>query len=370
MTDTASHQSWWKELGTSTKDLILRNGGLFTIFGVVFIIFGGITLVNNPQNWWMVALVIVGLGATAFLFMNARVVIKAILTIVLTLMFSSFGFSVAAATDPYSTGALVWPLAAWFLFFASLALSYAIPSGRSRWGSMMFSQITYFVVAAVLSLSTGDAILAIILGVVFGLLAFSLLQFFTKKSRAQREHMPLNVLDDNIRAKLKAAADATNRDYVDLSDPETDRGSFLVWNDRAYLLYPVKMDSSFSIVGNKKRTQMGYHSRPINPWLLNLVFQETPSWRSRGADITTVLVDLNGANGGDPKVIGVSLPDTKKVMPVGVIPGRVLQSNEGDPADWLQQLDAAFAEFTDLLTYKQAHALDRMIPDTRYQEEN
>lgn len=363
MSAETTRPSWWSEVVDTVKTMFLRHGGIFTAFAVVFILLSGITLINNPANWWMIALVVVALFFTIFLFLNARVIIKSTIAIVMTIMLSSFGFSIGAMADPYSQGAIVWSMATLFMFFAGLSLSYLIPSGRSRWGSVMVAQILFFTVTATGSIATGDVMISVVFGVIFGLIGFSVLHFLTGASRSQREHMPLNVVNDRIREKLAEGAEKAGFDVVDLSDPETDRGALLVWREQAYLLYPVEMEQSFSIIGRRKKTQLGYKKRAVNPWLLHVAFKETPAWRARGADIMTVLIDIHGNNGGDAKVIGAALPDTKKVLPVGVLPGRILKNNDAPPEKLFDNLNQEFHEFVEPLTDKQRTALDRMKPE-------
>lgn len=355
-------ETWWGEVVSTVKRAIMQHGGLFTMFAVVFILFTGITLFNNPGNWWIIALIVIGLFSLIFLFMNARVVIKSTLSIVLTIMLGGFGFSFAALADPTSSSALSWPMATLFLFFASLAASYALPSGRSRWGSIMVAQFAMFFTGMITTMATINATLGVIVGTFLGSVIFGFLHFFTSASRAKREHMPLNVIDDDLRRKLVEGATKTGYEFVDLSDHETDRGGFLVWKDRAYLLYPIKMSQPLSVVGRRK-PKLGYKARSINPWLLNVAFKETPVWRARGADIMVVLVDTHGHGGGDTDVLGADLPDTKKQMAIGLTPGRSLTDTSGKPETLYQTIEQHFAPWVGQLSKKQRTALQKMQPD-------
>ena len=79
-------------------------------------------------------------------------------------------------------------------------------------------------------------------------------------------------------------------------------------------------------------------------------------WRSRGADITVVLLDLNRRNGDKIRVISQPVPDSKKVIPVIVAPvSRVRKPSK--IATILQDVDRMLAESKRILSYSQLKAL-------------
>lgn len=348
------------EIVDSLIDTLKQNGGLLTIFAVALIFVSGVTIIENPSNWWVSAVSVAVFFVTVFLFMNARVFVKAIAASVVTLMLSSFAFKIGSFADPQGTGGLVWMCATLFLFFACLPFSYLVSSGKSRWGTMVVVQILAFLATYSFSIGFINVNLGVIAGLVIGFAAFALLFKFSSSSRFSKKGMPRNLLTDEFSDSIAIAATETGMESVTLIGKKDNTGSMLVWNDRAFLLHPVLIETAFTAIGRKAR-RLGYRGKNVNPWLINLAFKESPVWKSRGADIMTVLVDLENKNGNEPKVIGVSLPDTNRQLPIGVIPGRMFKAKNPEVLERaFEMLEDEFAEYVKPLTEKQKRALGRI----------
>jgi hypothetical protein len=224
---------------------------------------------------------------------------------------------------------------------------------------MIGTQIIAFSATYVLSVGFESVLIGTLGGLILGLIFFVSIYKLTGASRFSKKGMPANKLTDDFVETATAGAAENAMDSFVIYGRQAETGSVVVWADKAYLLHPIVMDKAFSAIG-RKADKLGYAQKSINPWLINLSFQEVPVWKSRGANIMTVLVDLKNANGGKPRVIGVSLPDTKQKLPVGILPGRVFQSNDPHKIQKaFEVLEDEFSDFTRPITDKQKAALSR-----------
>lgn len=357
------------EFVESFVDTLKQNGGMFTIFAVILICISGITLVENPSNWWVTVASLFAFFVTIFLYMNARVFIKVGIASVATILFSSFAFKIGSYADPNGTGGLVWMCAVLFLFFVCLAFSYLVSSGRSRWGSLIGTQIVAFGATYLTSVTLENVLLGTLAGLIIGLSNFFVIFKLSGASRFSKSGTPTNSLTEEFIASVSIAANENAMDSFVIAGRKPETGSVVIWREKAYLLHPVVMDRAFTAVG-RKADKLGYNRKNVNPWLINVSFQETPVWKSRGANIMTVLVDLKNANGNAPRVIGVSLPDTKRKLPVGILPGKMLQSNNPDKLrKAFELLEDEFGDFTKSITEKQNAALSRFGVPVKIEED-
>jgi hypothetical protein len=357
------------EFVESLLDTLKQNGGMFTIFAVVLITISGITLVENPSNWWVTVASLFAFFVTIFLYMNARVFIKVGVASIATILFSSFAFKVGSYADPNGTGGLVWMCAVLFLFFACLAFSYLVSSGRSRWGSLIGTQIISFGATYITSVAFENVLLGTLIGLTIGLIQFFVVYKLSGASRFSKKGMPVNSLTEDFITSAAMAADENAMDSFVIAGRKPETGSVVIWREKAYLLHPVVMDRAFTAVG-RKADRLGYNRKNVNPWLINVSFQETPVWKSRGASIMTILVDLKNANGSIPRVIGVSLPDTKRKLPIGILPGKLLQTSNPDKLrKAFEILEDEFGDFTKSITEKQKSALSRFGVPVKIEED-
>ena len=339
---------------TSLQEVVYTNSNLLVAFTAVLILVSGISVIDNPSRWWVPVLSLVALMTTVFMFMNFRVVIKGTVSVVMTAMLSSFAFTGGSLSDPYGLGGVIWMGLVWALLFACLAWSYARQSGRSRWAVVMVTQMTSFLVSYSLVLSSVSVAISSVIGAVVGLLMFVIVYSVMGRNHFRSKNVPVNSMDDKLAATMDSA------DFIGwnsaLMPEKDDKGSVLVWNeDHAYMIHPVLMSSPFGTIGRKSQ-RLSYNSKSITPWLNHLVYNKVPVWRSRGADITVVLLDLNRRNGDKIRVISQPVPDSKKVIPVIVAPvSRVRKPSK--IAIILQDVDRMLAESKIILSYSQLKAL-------------
>lgn len=349
------------------KEVIDTNATLFTVATVALVIFTGVTLVDNPSNWWMPAIGIVALFLLIFIFMNARVVLKVALTVVTTIILAAAAFRVGGLIEPLGAGAFVWMLSILAILFVSLSLSYVIPTGQSKWGTLFVTQIIAFAATYVFSMASGSVGPSAAIGAALGVTIFALLLMFGGKSRYSKKKMPESTIDENLANRIIKAGELSG--FEGRYSQRKKGGSVILWSnngpdedgkpiDRAYLIHPITMDAAFSNIA-KKGTRLGYSGKNINAWLISLVYREIPYWKSRNADIFPILLDLNNRNGRDSNVIGVGLPDTKSKLGVGVYPGKLLKSDDEEAlSKAFTKLEASFSEYISPITEKQKKALE------------
>ena len=340
---------------TSLQEVVYTNSNLLVAFTAVLILVSGISVIDNPSRWWVPVLSLITLMTTVFMFMNFRVVIKGTVAIVMTAMLSSFAFTGGSLADPYGLGGVIWMGLVWALLFACLAWSYARQSGRSRWAVVMVTQMTSFLVSYSLVLSSVSVAISSVIGAVVGLVMFIIVYSVMGRNHFRAKNVPVNSMDDKLAATLADSADFIGWNSALMSEKD-DKGSVLVWNeDNAYMIHPVLMSSPFGTIGRKSQ-RLSYNRKSITPWLNHLVYNKVPVWRSRGADITVILLDLNRRNGDKIRVISQPVPDSKKVIPVVVAPvSRVRKPNK--IAAILQDVDKMLADSKRILSYSQLKAL-------------
>lgn len=340
---------------TSLQEVVYTNSNLLVAFTAVLILVSGISVIDNPSRWWVPVLSLIALMTTVFMFMNFRVVIKGTVAVVMTAMLSSFAFTGGSLADPYGLGGVIWMGLVWALLFACLAWSYARQSGRSRWAVVMVTQMTSFLVSYSLVLSSVSVAISSAIGAVVGLLMFIVVYSVMGRNHFRAKNVPSNSMDDKLAATLVDSADFIGWNSA-LMPEKDDKGSVLVWNeDHAYMIHPVLMSSLFGTIGRKSQ-RLSYNRKSITPWLNHLVYNKVPVWRSRGADITVILLDLNRRNGDKIRVISQPVPDSKKVIPVVVAPvSRVRKPNK--IAAILQDVDKMLADSKRILSYSQLKAL-------------
>lgn len=344
------------KLRSLMSEVFQTNGLLITIFACVAIVISGFTLIEAPERWWIVLLLVAGVFIGVFVLINAAIVIKVLASLAVLVFTTAFSFQLGATIDPNGSGAFIWLFSTLIVYFGSLAVSYTVPSGQSRWSVLILTEFAYFVsvvliAGAGLSLSwTAGA--AAVTAIVFYFVVYR----FGARSRTVSDSMPQHIHNEAIEYSVQKAAELAGLQARPVN--HFDDEMHLVWGDRAYLLYPVKLEQAFGTIG-RKNVQLSYKGKSINPWLRSLNFTHIPRRKARGADMLLVLVDLDNRNGAEIKTIGVTVPDSKAVVPVGMMPGKLLSSTD-EPAlkKALQRLDSSFMEHVDDLTPKQKKALE------------
>lgn len=347
-------------LGEDVSELLQRNGGLFTVFAVFLIIATGVAIFDRPDRWWWSAVAVAVFAIVAFLFMNARVLVKATVASVLVLIMGSYGFRLGATMDPQGVSGTIWMTSLYSTFFACLAGSFMWPSGKSRWGVVTATSVIGFAGVFLMGASGVPIGISIVLGSIFSIALFFLWYKFGKAARYKADAMPTVAISEELVNNLYEAAIESGRGAWKRSKKNTD--SLVFWNEEAaFQLVGIHLDQPFG-AGGRKGEYLSYSSRNINPWLLSLVYRLIPTRKTRNADVMLVLLDFENKNGSKAKVVGVNVPDTRRKIPVGILPAKHLLSTTKH-VKLLETVETEFSEFVTELSPKQLEALDSFLPE-------
>lgn len=342
----------------TTWETLKENGRLLTVFASLAIIISGLTLIQAPSKWWIALLAVTGFFLALFLFLNARVVIKVIFASVLTVVLSAVAFNVAIISEPLGSASLLWFLGHYVVFFFCLSVSYFLPSGQSRWTTIAVAIAVYFGLTWFLAITLNSLFWPAILCILIAAGAFVLLYLFGGRSRFSGKTMPKHMSTETLSENILKAAALSDFNVREISSEDN---SFLLWGDRAYVIYPIEMEQALGVTGRKKRIQLSYRGKAINSWLRFLSFTKNPYFRTRGAESMLVLLDMKNANGTEFKTIGVSMPDSRAITPVGIMPGKLLLATEEKALKKaFSHLDSSFESFSRDLTEKQKTSLAKI----------
>lgn len=339
-----------------------ENGRILTTFAVILIVVSGISIVDNPDRWWITPSAILLFLTTIFLFMNARTFVKIVFVIIMNLFLSVFAFQAGSYIAPTTGGGLLWMASTMFIFFALLSFSYITHSGKSRWGTLGISSIIGFITTYLLSITGMNMLASAIIGVFASTIHFVFFYKFTTRTQYKKSLMPTNHMTTDIKNHIRQGLSNYGWKNTEWNiDEEKNTGGIITWKEKAYLLYPIFMESEFTMTGKRASTlHLGYKDHNITQWLSDIVFTNIPSWITRGAPMTLVLLDMNNANGQKPHVIGVSQPDTKRKIPVGIVPAKNILQQSKAMNNILTNIEKEIDIFTKPLNKKQEYALSRI----------
>ena len=347
------------QAGSPLLEAIKEHGTWFTISVVGLIIIFGVTLANDPSKWWVGLAVAAGLSLFLFTAANGRVVLKAIGSIFVLGMSIAGAASMGALVATVPLFGLTWPVYQLSAYILALAVSYVVYSGRGRWTYLGLMAVGQFGLTAFLVIVNADPHISAITGALVALGGFAAAYFFNGKTRVSKLMPGTGFSREFLEATIRGAEKLD----LNLRIIPARRGidsHLLVYGDRAVILYPVALDQGFGAIG-RRMSRLGYRGKDINPWLLRLSFFTSPSWKSRGASPALVLVDVNKKNGGEGKVIGISLPDSKRKAVVGVQPAPPLRKDRNSYGEKLISNSLRLMDdYSIELTEKQKSALSKV----------
>lgn len=343
----------------SLIEAIKEHGTWFTISAVGFILIFGLIVINDPSKWWIGLAVAVGLSALLFTAANGRVVLKAIgsvFVLTLTMSGATMAGSLVATVPLYG---LSWPIYQLAAYLCALAFSYVTYSGRGRWTYLGLMSISQFLLTLFMVIINADPHLAILVASAISLGGFIAAYLFNGKTRVSNI-MPESGFSKELAEAVFKSAESKKLDVRIVPAKGSLDSHFIVYGKKAVVIYPVNMQQALGSVG-KRRVQLSYMGKSINPWLLRLAFFTSPSWKAKGASPALVLADIKRKNGGEAKVIGVSLPDSKRQAVVGIMPAPALRMDRATYGDKL--IDDAFSlmgPYAPILSDKQKEALGKV----------
>lgn len=347
------------QVGNPLLEAIKEHGTWFTISAVGLVVIFGITLVNDPSKWWVGLSVAVGLSVFLFTAANGRVVLKAIGSIFVLMLSIAGAASMGSMVATVPLFGLTWPVYQLATYLLALALSYMVYSGRGRWTYLGFTAIGQFGLTSILVIVNTDPHISAVVGALIAFGGFAAAYFFNGKTRVSKL-MPQSGFSKGFVESLVRGAEKLDLELRIVPARRGIDSHVLIYGERALILYPVALEQAFGLLG-RKGTRLGYKSKDLNPWLLRLSFFTSPSWKARGASPSLVLVDVNRKNGSDGKIIGVSLPDSKRKAVVGVQPAPPSRQDRDSYGEKLIRSSLALMDDYSLeLTPKQKIALSKV----------
>lgn len=345
--------------GSPILEAIKRHGTWFTISMVVLVLVFGITVVNDPSKWWVGLAVAAGISLFIFTAANGRVVLKAIGSLFVLALSIAGATSMGSLVATVPLFGLTWPVYQLSTYLLALAVSYVVYSGRGRWTYLGLMAVAQFLITALLLVINTDPHIAALLAAFVSVVGFFLAYFFNGRTRVSK-HMPVSAFSTEFAEAVIRGAEKLDLNLRFIPGRRNIDSHILVYGDEALILYPVELDQAFGAIGRRAQ-KLGYKSRDINPWLLRLSFFSSPSWKSRGASPSLVLVDVNRKNGGEGRIIGVSLPDSKRKAVVGIQPAPPSRKDRDSYGEKLiRNAQELMGEHSDELTPRQKEALAKV----------
>lgn len=342
------------------KEALNSNANLVTLFLTTLVLFTGLTVVNNPRQWWVALLGVVVAFAFLALLLNARVVVKATASFLLVAFLGTYCFKFSLLWDATGRWSSLWLGLILFSYFLCLSLSYLVPSGQSRWSALLVMPllsvgVTLLFVTLGLSLAWAAS-----LGALVQVVLFLLHLRFGRNSFYRKGAMPALGLPEALQEKLYQAALAEG-----LGAQKLTKGgvrTLLLWDDHHLLqVTSLFLRQQLGQAGGRRGSSyLSYEGHSINPWLLDQLYRLHPGRKAAWAERSLVLLDDANRNGSEPRTIAVALPDTAKVSPVGLMP--LKQYKEKDYPLLLKKLFKKFAEDGPKLSLRQVAHLDRSLP--------
>lgn len=334
-------------------DFLNKNGLIFTLVVAGMVLFTGISYVDHMTDWWIAPLVVLAFGVLFFITLNARVLIKSMLSVFIALLCATTAFRIGSLVDQNGTGGIVWMFSVLAAFFFSLSISYLTTSSRSRWSFLTLTTVMSFCFTSAFAAWIGHvAIVAPVVSLVFVIL-YHFVYRFSRGLRYDPKNMPTVFLDEEEANAF--CADPDRNGWRGFVYENKDNHSVVMWNDdRCYQIARVDMDQAFGF-GGRRGKFLTYHDKNINSWVLETIFKWIPKGLPRDVSPFFVVLDYKNANGKTAKVVGVDMMDSKKKIPMGIFPSRGAWKNKNLLLD---AIDKEFFEYAKPLTKKQVEKMD------------
>lgn len=343
---------------TGIMGYIRERQTLLTVFAVLIIVFGGIQMVDNPERWWIPPVALLSVLTVILLFIYARVALKAVASFTVMSFCAYFAFITGGLADGQGLVGILFSLSICMVFFLDLSLSYLTPSLWSRWTVSGATSVLQFFSTNALFIGAEfiDPKMSVAIGTVAGVGIFFAFYKIPLLLAYRDKKMPANIASDDLTESLQDAFTSMGWNFLDMRE-KGNKGGYLVFKDRAYYIHPMRMTQDFQ---EYKKTQLRYQGKPIQKWLLSVFYRDVPSFRTKGAPIMPVLLDLNSSNGSVGKVIGATIVDSRRHVPFGIFPGRELNSNRAVKTPILETLEERFSPFTPEMSQKHKSALAKI----------
>lgn len=355
-----------------------KNYKLLTGATVAAIVLAGSFYTRNPALWWVPFLwLLIGTLILA-VFQAARALVKGIISTCVVAVASTMAISTGSMFDPYSGNNLTWGFALWAAWAVCLTVSFLKVSSVSRWGALTWATVGAYIGSAAAAAVSLSLVVATVTGAALLVVLFAGLYWVAPRVK-YRVVAPPRVWREDVSDAVTNGAMLTGYSCVlaphrsvwrKLTRRPVKTGGYLVWADKAYFLVPVFLQQELQTLTQHRRftrttggQYLAYKGEPAGAWLLGLGLNTVPVFTTGGADVRVVLVDVNNANGHEAKLVGVPLPDSNRVVYLGVAPLGALTGEKAGKAlfDGLKELEGRFGGEHRALTQRQLVALTRKL---------
>ena len=345
----------------SIRLYIRRNATILTWSLAILIVSEGIAVKYYPGSWWKPLLVVV-IGTSLLLtWRNMRVIIKAIISITLTMVTAFFGVSSGYYYTSTTLGAVLWGMGILVAWSVTLSCSYFIRSTRSRWGSSLAAAIISYIAAYLLMMIAGIVPIifaSILIGVIAGILILLSDHHAIAGKRAIRPLDP-----DSTSIPLRGILQSLwPKSHIHRLRLYAHGGALVSYgpDQPSVAVIPVSMDEPLR---ETRRHGLTYHGRDIRRTLQRIILQVTDIVREPSPAI--ILVDVHGVNDRsekDPVVLSTPLPDSSAYGYV------VLFSGCGANNQVKRRIARAVARYDDISrgTARSTRGLDGTLSRGRY----
>ena len=316
-------------------ETLKRHTWKLAVGGSAAVLLAGVNLVDGKTTWWAPLVAFAGLVIVLFLSTNAGVVIKIALVVLLVMAL----VSVAVMSSSFGTGVggVLWGVSILALAFACLSYSYLLVPFRSRWNALGVGVCADFAVSlAVSALGVSNMLWVSAAGWAAGAALFYMMIRPRSRKRAY-EGMPVNYMGErewrlianNISAENEVGLECDYR--VDVIDRSRNKGGVLAWSSHLFYIHPVSVNTPFGVGGKKLwkgRETVSYGGRDITPWVERLMVDVVRP-ASAGLPAVLVVLDMNRRAAREPRTLTIPLADSRRRMPVLVIPASKLDLERG-----------------------------------------
>lgn len=342
-------------------DTVRRHALLLALLLSTGVLLSGGAALSGGGLWWVPALITVGLVLGFVLHANAPVVLKSAAVLVLLFVLSAS----ASMTAAYGAGlgGVVWSCSLLLLASVCLTYSYCTFALRSRWAALAVALVADYAVTIAVAFGagwslTGSALVGLAAGVaVFGFL------FRPRSTKRAYEGMDVNYMGERELAAIVGNVELAGGSAVaHVTDRARNKGGVVAYSERAFYLYPVRVDDGFAIGGRRlggKGERVSYRGRDITGFV-ERVLVDNVRHVDKSAPIALVLLDLNRRVSRKPMVFSVNRPDSRHVLPVFYVPasGSDLRSGKVDLLALLE--DEAAGAGVPVLSERDRRVLDRL----------
>ena len=147
-----------------------RNSMVLSVMASVFIILEGVIIWYYPSEWWKPLAIVATATILVLIWMNARTVVRAALSIAGLMALASLSMITGTSYAGSAITGTIMSMTIVFVWVLTLTISYYTPSSRSRWSASILAALAAFI-SEYAFLATNSITLIITTGVIIGIIA-------------------------------------------------------------------------------------------------------------------------------------------------------------------------------------------------------